>query len=274
MLIPQIKNLGWERQSFARRSLGAHVHQDAYEICYIVSGRVDWWAEREIYEVGASDVYITRPNEQHGGVDAVMHPSELYWIVIEGDTLTELPGIRAADCRKLARAYSTMQWRCFPGSRRVHNAFAKILEEHRTRGPLAAMACQAALYDLLVEVLRCAQQRTDADRCTPVISGALQWMREHVTEDFRMDEPAKVAGLTVNHFQNRFREEIGLPPAEWRTRERVRRAKQMLCDPTLSITDIAMRLGYSTSQYFATVFRKTAGLSPSVYRKTIERDGD
>ena len=50
---------------------------------------------------------------------------------------------------------------------------------------------------------------------------------------------------------------------------RIEKAKVMLiAKPNLSITDIAFRCGFESSQYFATVFKKKADISPSQYRNT------
>ena len=48
---------------------------------------------------------------------------------------------------------------------------------------------------------------------------------------------------------------------------RIEKAKAMLRETDVDVTDISSRLGFSSSQYFATVFLKTTGLTPRVFRK-------
>lgn len=50
-------------------------------------------------------------------------------------------------------------------------------------------------------------------------------------------------------------------------RVRIDCASQMLKESKMSITDIAMELGFKTSQHFATVFKKMIGVTPKAWRK-------
>ena len=74
-------------------------------------------------------------------------------------------------------------------------------------------------------------------------------------------------GLSVSQFHERFQQHMGLPPAQWRTRQRIARAKALLRQGDASITSIALSLGFDTSQYFRTVFKRYVGFTPANYRK-------
>jgi AraC-like DNA-binding protein len=52
-------------------------------------------------------------------------------------------------------------------------------------------------------------------------------------------------------------------------RRRIYRAKYLLREPDRPITAIALDLGFSSSQYFATVFKKLVGLTPGEYRQIV-----
>ena len=117
LILPETRMVGWSR--FAKAlpmGLGPHAHDDAYEICLIVKGGVDWWVEDELHEVTHGQVFITRPGERHGGVDAVMHPNELYWVQVRWPAKGPLPGLSVTESSRIARALSNIKHRCFPGS--------------------------------------------------------------------------------------------------------------------------------------------------------------
>lgn len=63
-----------------------------------------------------------------------------------------------------------------------------------------------------------------------------------------------------------FHEAFGINPKEYILRKKISLAKQMLCEDT-NITSIAFTLGFSSSQSFATVFKKLTCVTPSKYRK-------
>ena len=61
-------------------------------------------------------------------------------------------------------------------------------------------------------------------------------------------------------------EAVHVTPGEYLTQRRVHMAKMFLADSSQSITAIAHSLGYSSSQYFATIFKKLTGVTPRAYR--------
>jgi len=63
---------------------------------------------------------------------------------------------------------------------------------------------------------------------------------------------------------------VGVPPGEYILRQKIKKAEQELTGSERDITEIAYDLEFSSSQYFATVFRRYAGCSPSDFRKTTQ----
>jgi hypothetical protein len=116
-LLPELHTVGWGRIKQAMRVMHERTHP-GYEICYLVSGSVDWWASDGTREVARGDVYITRPDERHGGVDDMIHPSESYWLIINIPQRRALPGMTLAQTRVLHRRFAALSLRCFPGRER------------------------------------------------------------------------------------------------------------------------------------------------------------
>ncbi len=271
-LLPELRMVGWGAQSSASEvALAPHRHRGAFELCHIVAGSVEWWVEQQVFTVGPGQAFLTRPGERHGGVDAVLHPCELYWLQLVIPSRGPLPGLDAPTTRRLRHGLRSMPARHFPASPTLADAFARLLAEHRHRDPLSPVLARAALHAMLVAALRDAAATRAADahanaHPSPPIRRALHWMRQHLHEQFTVEDAAAAAGLRVAQFHHRFRREVGFTPIDWRTRHRVERAKHRLLASSDSITTIAMDLGFASSQYFATVFRRHVGLSPRAYR--------
>jgi AraC family transcriptional regulator len=83
-----------------------------------------------------------------------------------------------------------------------------------------------------------------------------------------MEYIAQKVGLSMTSFYRRFNEEVFMTPGQYLIQRRIHRAKILLCDSAMSITTIAHTLGYSSSQYFATTFKRVAGVTPHSYRAT------
>ncbi len=95
------------------------------------------------------------------------------------------------------------------------------------------------------------------------LNDMLAFVNEHVNDPLPPDELARVAGLSTSWFKARFRREIGMPPGEYVLRQKVARAEKLLRTGRFTVTDVAFDLGFSSSQYFATTFRKYTNKRPS-----------
>ncbi|MEX0654368.1 MAG: AraC family transcriptional regulator [Phycisphaeraceae bacterium] len=275
LLLPELAMLGTDAPRAAGQAgLGTHAHRDAWELCYIADGEVAWWAGGQVHEVGPGHVYITRPGEPHGGVDAVLHPCELYWVQLRVPRRGALPGLARRDAQVMLGRLEALRLRCFPASDVVPEAFARLIAEHRQRDELSPAAARAALHTLLTAVVRDhARHRAAQSRSGRRISRAIRAAIDQFERDpgAAVWELAEHAGLSVTRFHERFRAEVGLTPADWRNRRRVDRAKQLLRSGR-SVTEVAMLLAFSTSQYFATVFKRHTGLTPGQYRQRMGVD--
>ncbi len=269
-LLPQIAMLGWSRFAKAQpHALAAHRHPNCWEICYLVRGTVDWWAGKNYTTLHAGDVYITPPNQPHGGNNAVMQPCELYWIQVARSAQRPWPGLLLAETREIVAGLTNLQQPSFPGSPRIAELFQCLLEEHQHQAMHSPLLVRAVVHQLLVQVLR-----VHAAWSGPVprhycrqVATAVQAMEDQPEDALSLAELAARAGWSVSYFCQRFTRETGLTPTEYRNHQRIRRAKILLRRPSHPMTAIAINLGFSSSQYFATVFRQITGLTPRDYRR-------
>lgn len=90
---------------------------------------------------------------------------------------------------------------------------------------------------------------------------------ETAENTFSLEELAAMIGISATHFCTAFRESTGLPPHKWQMQRRIERAKALLSDFRLSLTEIALACGYGSSSHFARSFRRATGMTPSEYRR-------
>lgn len=100
--------------------------------------------------------------------------------------------------------------------------------------------------------LRLAVSSLDADLARPI----------------RLKALASTLGISRTHLSKLFKAAFGIPPHQWRLRRRLRHARLLLAGHE-SITDVALACGFSSSQHFATVFRRHYGTTPSAYRAAL-----
>lgn len=111
----------------------------------------------------------------------------------------------------------------------------------------------------------------------PARGGLAGWQRRavarHIEENLEEPIPlatlAALAQLSPYHFSRAFKQSFGMPPHRYHLSRRIERAKTLLAQPGRSVTEIGLELGFSEPSAFATTFRKTAGRTPTEYRRSL-----
>lgn len=97
----------------------------------------------------------------------------------------------------------------------------------------------------------------------------LELLRARLSEDISLDELAAEAQLSPFHFARMFKQSLGVPPRVYLTRLRMEKAREMLEQTDLPVTQIALEVGYSSNQVLARVFLKHQRMSPTGYRRAV-----
>ncbi|MBD2869139.1 response regulator transcription factor [Paenibacillus arenilitoris] len=106
-----------------------------------------------------------------------------------------------------------------------------------------------------------------------IIAKAIRYIENHYMEDCSLTEVAGVVHLSHNYFSNMFKKEKGESFVNYVTSVRMDKAKILLCNTTMKISEIAESVGYDDPNYFTTVFKQFVKQSPREYRKQSNHKG-
>ncbi len=104
-----------------------------------------------------------------------------------------------------------------------------------------------------------------------VVHVICELMRQRPDLPLTVKELAAAARLTPNHLTTIFREHVGKGFTDYLADERIGRAKKLLCNPTLTVKEIARQVGFDDPGYFTRRFRQKTGLSPREWRNRKAR---
>jgi AraC family transcriptional regulator len=119
----------------------------------------------------------------------------------------------------------------------------------------------------------------DTARRGPVSRGGLAcwqqkrvaaYIEEHVADDIPLATLAELVRLSPYHFCRSFKHSFGMPPHRYHAHRRIERAKQLLVDRDLSVTAIALDVGFSETSTFTAAFHRLTGQTPSRYRRSLD----
>jgi AraC family transcriptional regulator len=80
---------------------------------------------------------------------------------------------------------------------------------------------------------------------------------------------AKQVGMSYFHFSRAFKQSLGMTPTNYIAERRIERAKKLMQETALPISEIALRSGFASQSHFTTSFRRLAGVTPRSFRKGI-----
>jgi AraC family transcriptional regulator len=100
---------------------------------------------------------------------------------------------------------------------------------------------------------------------------SIEHIHANIDQPLPLDELAMMAGMSKFHFAKSFSHAMGVPPHQYLVQTRVQKAKGLLSNETLSLSEIASRVGYADTGQFSAQFLKLTGLSPARYRRHLSQ---
>lgn len=103
----------------------------------------------------------------------------------------------------------------------------------------------------------------------PVIAKAKKFIEEHHTEELSLGQVAKAVNTSIFYFCKLFRKVTSITFTEFVSRTRVEKAKNLLLNPNLRVSEIAFEVGFQSLTHFNRTFKRLMGLSPTEYREQL-----
>lgn len=136
------------------------------------------------------------------------------------------------------------------------------IAEHMLRAQLEELFLLCARECAFLQELPADIHTTDRQ-----IVKAAQFIGRNYMDDISAADIAAAAGYSPNYLSRKFREAAGIGVHEYLTFIRLQRAALELVSTADSVTEIALRCGFSDGNYFKDAFKKKYGVTPSKYRK-------
>lgn len=157
-----------------------------------------------------------------------------------------------------------------PATPEIAATVAALAKPSASRSPVQPVR-EAALVTLLLaelaELIESARQHPKTSVNSVRVSRVIEAMRKDLAFPWTLEAAARLAGWRKSRFCEVFQRETGDTLIDFLNRLRVEKARSLLRSGNPSVTEIAHECGFSSSQYFAKVFREFTGLSASEYRK-------
>lgn len=251
----------------------SYEHTHTYcEIYYLKRGTCVYTVNRAQYHLEAGDLFLVAAGDPHGTryegdctcerVILYCRPQQML-----GDLMEQYPEIR----RALATSCKVIINQSLRGV--VETALDTMLEESQTPRRYSEELLRLELSRLLLQLLRDGifsyEEMSPKEGYSSDIEKALKYIALNYMFPLTLSGVAAHCNLCPTYFSRKFKLITGHTFKEHLNEIRLRQATQMLSTTDASITQIAIACGFSSSNYFKDLFRKTTGRSPRSYRYQV-----
>jgi AraC family transcriptional regulator len=95
----------------------------------------------------------------------------------------------------------------------------------------------------------------------------LDYINANLDQDIKLANLAQVVGMSQYYFCQLFKQSMGIAPYQYVIQQRVERAKQLLKNRDVAISEVALACGFANQSHFTKHFRKLTGITPKAYRE-------
>lgn len=113
--------------------------------------------------------------------------------------------------------------------------------------------------------------KSKSPKLKELIGISVNFISNNFERDISLGDIAKFVFLSPSYFTRAFKDETGMSPINYLLKIRIERAKELLADTSIKISDIALNVGFSNQQRFNEMFKKYAKVTPLQYRKQHTR---
>lgn len=244
----------------SRNHHDSHIHKEC-EIYVNLSGDVSFEVENHIYPISRGSVIITRPFEYHHCLYHSNKRHDHFWITFSADEKQEFLEL-FFDREKGKKNLILL------GEGNLNEACRLM---HSLTDDKADSLSRRILFLQLMQVLRQSRNGTGViDNLPKDVVLALRFMEEHLTEDFDSHTLAAVCNVSVNTLERHVKEALGMTPFAMLRKKRLIASLERLREGD-SVTEAALKSGFSDYSNYIQLFRKQFGLTPLQYKKNFER---
>ena len=136
----------------------------------------------------------------------------------------------------------------------------------------------ALVRQFVIHLLRChltvrQSDQIELSRAGPVdrrLRLAIEFMHDNFGRELALEEIASAAYLSEYHFARLFKQITGVTPHVYLANVRLERARKLLAETALPISEIASMVGYQSQSHFSKMFRSVTGITPRAYREAAK----
>ena len=243
---------------------------------YVVDGRFDWMIDEKHYVLYPGDLAVILPGQSFGGVKDLLDIGTVSWMYLVLKRFERNGKIdmgkwsRLSDheCRTIGRILFQNNCPVLSEVKEIGDLFHNVQNEVANQEIGYITSVNQFIDQLFILIARQLTHQNNSRRDFPQTFLNLEKsLRENLSHQWTLEEMAALVGLGTTAFSEKVKNYTGFSPLNYLINIRITEAIKLLKRPDVHVTDIALDVGFYSSQHFATTFKKLTGYTPSEFRK-------
>lgn len=274
-LFPQIIEIGVIKNAAIRLNGFLSSTANSLRIFYIQEGKFEWCIDHRTYLLFPGDMALILPGVEFGNENGVLEIGTFTWIELRvnknkrGDIqFGPWSSLTDTEVQSISQVLLSDHPPVLLKFNEAGNILKNIQSELFTLGIGYQARVNHLLDEMLIQVSRQFTRMANPGRDFPKTFMKLEEeLRRDLAHQWTVEEMASLVGLGTTLFNEKVKSYSGFTPLSYLINIRISEAIKLLKQPDISLTDIALDIGFYSSQHFSTTFKKLTGYTPSEFRK-------
>lgn len=248
-----------------------------YEMVYIKKGMVVFEIAGQPVQIGPNDIIIIKPGQPHKF--SVKSEAVCEFIVLNFKFQNQIEGdfsqVPLSDFLNFVSGKESGPFISLKVSQKneIIVLLNRILRERQSDEIGNELLERFMVMELFIYISRALKMEWEnsiknrSPKVKELIHVAVNYIGNNFERDISLADIAKFVFLSPSYFTRAFKEEMQISPINYLLKVRVARAKELLVETQMKISDIALSVGFANQQRFNEIFKKYAGVTPLQYRK-------
>ena len=162
----------------------------------------------------------------------------------------------------------------FNNSRDILNTAKNILHYWSLKGPAFEAKCMSEFYSIITQIATFESYANTLTSKYRMIHKSVKYIEANYADsDLYTPQLAEMSGIGETYYRNIFISVFNMPPAKYIQTYRINKAKELLVSTSLSLEEIALKVGFANSSYLCKVFKSTTGITPLAFAEKARHLG-
>ncbi|MNO42833.1 HTH-type transcriptional activator RhaS [compost metagenome] len=249
---------------------------EVYDMLFVLKGTLYMTEDDVPYEIKEGSMLVLEPGRRHAGHRPCEEITEIYWIhfvhpapvrtIDSGKIPWSFPYVKGTNL-DVAPQQQVMYIPKFTGLHPpdILPFLERMLEFHQALSPASSLPLQMQLAGLLVQ-LQAAAKMQYAPRARQLCDQTIAYLQQHLTRPFDAKHMEQTLHFRFDYLARCLKTYTGMSPLQYLHDLQIKKAKALLENMELSVSEIGRQVGIENANYFIRLFRKQTGVTPGNYR--------